>query len=788
MKRLPASPSIHWWDWTSVSLLMLLLQTVAARLSATEWIPFLGMVQIVAWMGLAIGLALGYSALSRRLSRWLSFFYMALMLPLQWTTIIEGPVMPEEKLLSIGGRLLASFSDFFAQRPVEDPLFFLSIVTVAFWALSTSAGYQLIKRQNFIAATLPSMIGILIIQNYDNAVRGRTWIMAFFVLFALFLLGRLNFLQEQKRWKEKRVFLSPENGVDLSSGMAIAAGLLIVFAWTIPPSLTKIDALRQTWSRIAQPWTEFTNRFENAVSALESPAGGAPGGEFYGSQLELGLGFSLSESVMFIVEAPDLPFGVKPPRYYWRGRVYDNFSDGHWSATGTSRADFSPDTPLPNIAEEEFPANFIFRVGQQPVTLLYTPARALWISRPGSTVNAAADEDEDILSWSAKPGLLPGETYQTKAALNNPNIQELRAAGVEYPAWVTDKYLQVPEDLSPRISALAREITEDAETPYDKASVITSYLRQTIEYSPTVPEPPFNADPLEWVLFRHKKAFCVYYASIEVMMLRSLGIPARMAVGFSQGAVTTNAAASGESDEALTSYTVRKLNAHAWPEVFFPGIGWVEFEPTGNQEPLNRPLAPRGDSTSSGLTAPNLAEPDLEPDAEPDENLPAEEPSVSTIKPLSPLAYSIPIVLGIIALGLFLSRRHAIPQRIPSFVRSAIERGGAPTPNWVLNWERWAGLSAVEKAFDSVNFALRQLKTPLPLHATAAERADKLADILPNIAPIVKILLDEHQTSLYTSRTADVRQAKRAARTIRFQTRLARLRRFLTGEYSPHPD
>ena len=107
------------------------------------------------------------------------------------------------------------------------------------------------------------------------------------------------------------------------------------------------------------------------------------------------------------------------------------------------------------------------------------------------------------------------------------------------------------------------------------------YLRENIEYSDTVPNPPRNKDRLEWILFEHKKGYCVYYASSEVLMLRSLGIPARMAVGFAQG------------DAEDGTYTVRRLNAHAWPEVYFPGIGWVEFEPTASQPSLDRPLPPR---------------------------------------------------------------------------------------------------------------------------------------------------------------------------------------------------
>ncbi len=786
MKRPSAPPPVHWWDWTSVVLLLLLLQTVAARLIATEWIPSLNLIRGFTWMGAIIGLAVGYSVFSSRRARWLSFFFMLFMLPLQWTLVIEGPVALEEKLSSVGGRLILSFSDFFARRPVEDPLFFLSLMSVAFWVLSASAGYRLTRHQNFLTVTVPSMIGILVIQSYDNTVRGRIWILAFFILLALLLLGQMTFLEEQKRWKEKRIFLSPENGLDLTSGMAIAAGLLIFTAWTVSPSFIKIETARQTWNRLTKPWTEFTQRFENAVSALEARGGGSAGTEFYGSQLELGLGFSLSEAVMFTVDAPELPVSLTPPRYYWRGRVYDQFIDGRWTTTGTQREEFSPDAPLPFELEEEFSTRFVFSVGEQPISLLYAPAQAIWVSRPGSMVSVPGGSEDDVLSWSASPGLLPGEVYQVEVVLSNPNIEQLRAAGTAYPQWVVERYLQLPEDVSPRIRALAQEITADAETPFDKASAITRYLRENIEYAPSVPEAPFNTDPLEWILFEHKQAYCVYYASLEIIMLRSLGIPARMAVGFAQGEESRTGLPE-EAEEEINTFTVQKRNAHAWPEVYFPGVGWVEFEPTGNQDPLDRPLAPRDALPSSGLLIPDNVISEQDNESLRDQSLPEEgdEVPVETIAPRSPLVYAIPILLTLFALAVFLSRRYSLPTRLPSMIRASIERGGTETPGWLLYWEHWVNLTAIERAFESVNFGLRQLKDPCPVHATPAERADKLANILPEAASSVKILLDEHQTSLYTSRTADVRQARRAAITLRFQVILARIRHFWTGKYSP---
>ena len=738
-------------------------------------------------MGIVIGLALGYSQFARKNARWISFGYMVIMLPLIWTRVIDNQVELDERLLSVGGRLLYSVSEFFSRRPVEDPLFFVAIMSITFWIMSASASFSLTRHQNFLAAVLPSAIGMLVIQHYDNGVTGRIWFLAFFIFIALFLLGRLNFLQDQRNWRDRRVFLSPENSSDLTSSMAIAAGLIIITAWTMPLSITSNATVREAWERITKPWTAFTDRMENAVSALESPSGGKPG-EFYGTELELGSGFPLSDVIMFTVETPDLPFDQKPPRYYWRGRTYDYFSGGQWYTTGTTRGEFSPAESNPTIddAVNNDPVRFIFSLGKSKFSLLYAPAQPVWVSRPGSYLASPAESTLNITSWNATPTLLPGETYQVDAVVKNPNIDELRAAGAEYPQWINARYLQLPEDYSPRIKALAEEITATAETPYDKTLAITRYLRENIEYAPTIPTAPKNTDLLEWILFEYKKGFCVYYATSEIVMLRSIGIPARMAVGFAQGTGTSQDGINQEiEDIVINSYTVRKNNAHAWPEVYFPGIGWVEFEPTGNQAPLDRPIAPLENTDSTGgLNPNNLPQPETEPYNLPPDDIDGlnTDPS-QTDSTFFPLLYLLPLFIAFTALTIYLSRRYALTTRVPAFVRTTMERSGIEVPIWIIHWERWSFLSPIERSFESINFGLRQVNQPAPVHATPLERAKSLANILPQLEIVIKVLLDEHQTSLYTSRVADEKQARRAAYQIGMQVVLALLRFFWTGSY-----
>ncbi len=705
----------RWWDWAAVGLLFVLLQTVASRLVATTWTPFLYLIQTFTYIGFVVGTALGYSHFRRGTVRWLTFIYMLIMLPLQWTLIINQQASLEEQFASVAGRLFFSTSDFFGRRPVEDPIFFVALMSITFWIISSWAGFTLVRNQNYLGSVLPAAIGLIIIQNYDNGIPGRLWFLAFFAFIALLLLGRLQYLQNKSSWRARRIFLSPDNSVDLTSSMAIAAGLIIIVAWTMPASLSSMKSAVKTWNQITRPWRHFTDRMENAVSALESASGGTRG-QFFGSQL-----------------AVINPFNV--------------------------------------AILEKTPAHFVFSTGKTTFSLLYSPAEPIWVSRPGVTFAIPALDGKDIIAWHAYPALRGGETYQVDAILSNPNRQQLQDAGTNYPEWVTQKYLQLPKSFSPRIKDLATSITADAKTPFEKAIFITRYLRENIVYAQTIAEVPRNKDPLEWVLFEYKQGYCVYYASAEVLMLRSVGVPARMAVGFAQGQREGN------------SFVVRRQDAHAWPEVYFPEIGWVEFEPTAWQAPLDRPLPPQDPTDANALNPLNGLRTDNNQDFAGREQIDEGVTGpVGPIAPAFPIFYWILLSITVLAGIVFLSLRYSLAVRVPVFLRATIERTGIEVPIWVTRWEKWVKLSPIEKSFESVNFGLRYLDQAVPAHITPIERAAKLTRILPGKADQIKILLDEHQTSLYTSRVADITEARRAALNLRAQVIIERIRYLFFGK------
>jgi len=161
----------------------------------------------------------------------------------------------------------------------------------------------------------------------------------------------------------------------------------------------------------------------------------------------------------------------------------------------------------------------------------------------------------------------PVSLYEADSDISTPSPEQLRGAGDYLPRFAL-AYLQLP-GLDPRIPPLAVQVSGSASDSYDKAVLVERYLKTHYGYTLQLPRSPV-ADPLANFLFERKQGHCEYFASSMAVMLRTLRIPARVVNGFR----------SDEFNDLTSNYVVRAKNAHAWVEAYFPGYGWVTFDPT----------------------------------------------------------------------------------------------------------------------------------------------------------------------------------------------------------------
>jgi transglutaminase-like putative cysteine protease len=166
--------------------------------------------------------------------------------------------------------------------------------------------------------------------------------------------------------------------------------------------------------------------------------------------------------------------------------------------------------------------------------------------------------------------LEPGMIYTVVSRPLDAPVETLRAARGDYPSFITERYLQLPPGLPGRVRALAQEVSAGAATQYERVVAINRYLWTRYRYDLTIGPQRRPGDAVDYFLFEEPRGYCEQFASAMVVLLRSIGVPARLVTGYTPGTY-----------QPLTGLLeVRNLDAHAWVEVLFPGLGWVEFEPT----------------------------------------------------------------------------------------------------------------------------------------------------------------------------------------------------------------
>lgn len=772
----------RWWDLPSAMFLFLILLFSTWRLQNTEWTDDLDKVWDVAFWGMVIGLALGQSIFRRNMLILLGSGYMLAIFAWQLLGIIEFGRLETYlgyRLTVLAGRLVSGISEFAAGHPVKDSLFFVALFCLPYWMASIYSGYQLTRRGNALAAVLPHGVLMFIIHFNHYTARDNTWLFGFYLLCALLLVGRQKFLRDRETWRDRHVQISPESGMDFNNTILISAAILIFAAWVAPSSIVTFNkAARSAWQRLSRDLFPQNEQVENIFAAAKKES--LPVGEVFRSELALGTRASQSEEIAMLV-FPSSPT-AELPRLYWRGYAYDDFEAGRWQTSSATNLSYEPEdgTFLVRDTQNRAQMDFTFNTFQQGQAVLYTASQPLFVSHPASimykriqaegedpTEVERTDQIMDISVLRATPKLEANESYFSTSLIANPSIEELKEAGTEYPDWVTERYLQLPEDFSPRIRDLAAEIANGLDSPYDQAAAITDHLRNEIRYSYTISIPAGTTDPLEYFLFEAKEGFCNYSASAEVLMLRSLGIPARLAVGFAQG----------EMNVENTFFTVRQKDAHAWPEVYFPGYGWIEFEPTGNQAPLERPLE-RAD-------VPNLPAPTEQPEADP---ITQQEPAAETevVEPFFTRARILQISLvsgGLVlaALLVILKKKYAPNMQAAQILKAVVERGGWESPAWLNLWVRWSGLTSIERSFQSINIVLGWMEIPQEIHVPPSERARLLKAALPESAGEIESVLEEHQAALFTSREGDPLRARRAARKLIGAAAWLQIKNFIMG-------
>ncbi|AQL43167.1 hypothetical protein BV210_10760 [Halorientalis sp. IM1011] len=262
---------------------------------------------------------------------------------------------------------------------------------------------------------------------------------------------------------------------------------------------------------------------------------------------------SLSEEVRFTVESE------RPT--YWRTGAYDRYTGDGWVRTGST---------VSYRGEMRGPPGESQAV-EQAVTIEsnLNAMPAAW--KPVSVGDDVAEDTSVTSLGGLQPtgSFSPGDTYTVVSRQPVTSPARLQRAGEDYPERIESQYTNLPASTPDRVATQTRDIQDaaDADTPYETARAVESYLEREKGYSLDVERP--DGEIADGFLFEMNEGYCTYFATTMVTMLRTQDIPARFVTGYTTGERVGD-------DE----YQVRGLDSHAWVEVYFPDVGWVRFDPT----------------------------------------------------------------------------------------------------------------------------------------------------------------------------------------------------------------
>lgn len=486
---------------------------------------------------------------------------------------------------------------------VNDALVRNMLWTLTMWFISAWIGW-FTGRRNAIAALLPSIVLLAVVTSYSEYKTETIWLM---VSVLLLLMGVWNYKNHMQQWETRKVDYSESILYDSGQAVFFLTLVIGVFAF-ITPSISWRD-IRDYFRERDRPSKNETASImgiQEQRTASQSYAAKKP--ELPREHLLAG-GYALSEKIVMTIRTGELPplaessLVMSVPRYYWRSVTYDEYVGAGWLTSSAPPQTYQANTPLVAGLLDGYRLVHLDVNMEEPEGKLFwsgilfsadVPFTANWRLRPQSGLFA---DQSALLQADIFAAVSSADSYIAESYVPIISIKQLRSASTEYPEQIREHYLALPQSVPERVHQLARDIVAAKPNPYDKAKAIENYLR-TYPYDLEVSAPPDEQDVADYFLFDLKRGYCDYYATAMVVLARSSGIPARFVSGYSPGSY----------DAPNARYVVRELNAHSWVEVYFPEIGWVEFEPTASQPEIERlpdelpaPLSPDEDSTASAL-------------------------------------------------------------------------------------------------------------------------------------------------------------------------------------------
>jgi hypothetical protein len=404
------------------------------------------------------------------------------------------------------------------------------------------------------------------------------------LLAGLLLLVRFNLSESYRQWKRRSLRFTADLGWDfMVAGLVFSVGILM-FGWLLPEAGPN-SALADAWNVVSNPWVSAQQLWTRLFQVRGGPGSGA----YFSNQLQLTGNVDLPNVVI-------MTYTTQDPGQYLLAVTQDYF-DGHiWSATGNTTRNLNSKQTLPvtkagyTTVNQEF--HLVNPPGGNPNQYIFAAADPASYSVPiGIT-----QDNNGLTSYYAREPLVNGENYTATSYVTTTDVETLQQVPLPvdaqgssdyfFPQDLLSRYTQLPNDLeanSPQYQELynlAQSWTGGQTTMYGMAQALENHLRSGYHYNQHNENPPSNEDAVYWFLTQSKQGFCTFFASAMVILARMLGMPARVASGYTGGTADTSG-----------HFTVKGTDAHTWAQIYFAKYGWINFEPSEGFLSVPRPVA-----------------------------------------------------------------------------------------------------------------------------------------------------------------------------------------------------
>ena len=455
-------------------------------------------------------------------------------------------------------------AQFIMHEEINDPNLYSAFLMMELW-LPVSWFVWVYKRKSKLWLSILPML-VLIVQNVyatDASI-----ILLYFVLIVVLVYAAITeYFLKHRQWIEKGMDY-PES---LWQDWLVTVFLILMISLVAAHYAPKI-ATPEGWQDI-QEWMEEVREASDRDGEVAGTNAVNAGGTAVNSP----------STVVHIVSEPDvsrvgeampdqnqLVMWVRvadPTPRNWRTAVYTTYTGAGWI-----EAEYG--SPLDSYAYEDMKQKLGLKYITQTFSLNGDYDGQLFAT--GDPVQVNKNQVHMLPVYPDGSVILRGKVTRYEVVSQVPNVSEehLRTSSGIVPQWIENTYLQLPDSLPQRVRDLSHELVLDQETQLDRVITIQNYLRELAPYDLTTPMPAENQDVADYFLFEAPSGFCTYYATSMVVLLRELGIPARLVTGYASGTYIL--------EQGL--FQVWGTQAHAWVEVYFPQYGWITFEPTPNRE------------------------------------------------------------------------------------------------------------------------------------------------------------------------------------------------------------